>query len=60
MEHIYLCSACMKYTLENSCPQCHQTAVLARPPKYSPEDKYASYRRLARQEELEKKGFCQK
>lgn len=27
------------------------------PPKYSPEDKYAKYRREAKKEEYEKKGF---
>ncbi len=57
MKHIYRCSACMNYTLESSCPKCHHAAVLARPPKYCLQDKYASYRRLAKQEEFKKKGY---
>ncbi|MBT3303802.1 ribosome biogenesis protein [Candidatus Woesearchaeota archaeon] len=43
MNHIMKCSKCGKYTLEASC--CSKKTVSPRPPKYSPEDKYADYRR---------------
>lgn len=49
MRHIHTCPHCHSYTLEDSCPQCTQQTILARPPKYSPEDKYGEYRRKAKE-----------
>ena len=43
MNHIMKCSKCGKYTLEDSC--CNKKTISPQPPKYSPEDKYADYRR---------------
>lgn len=57
MEHIYFCASCQHYTLEKTCPRCAHATVLARPPKYSPDDKYAPYRREAKKEELQQKGL---
>ncbi len=57
MEHIHKCPACQTYTLEKSCPACHQETFIPRPPKFSLEDKYAGLRREAKLEELKKKGL---
>lgn len=56
MLHILKCSVCGNYTLKESC-RCGGRAVTVRPPKYSPEDAYGSYRRRAKREGLEKKGL---
>ncbi|MEM1544926.1 MAG: RNA-protein complex protein Nop10 [Candidatus Methanomethylicia archaeon] len=40
------CVACGKYTLkQKSCPYCGGEIISPHPPKFSPEDKYAKYRR---------------
>lgn len=52
--HMSKCAGCGKYTLKEVC-DCGGRAVSARPPKYSPEDKYGEYRRTVKKEELEKK-----
>jgi len=56
MLHILKCSDCGAYTLKKSCA-CGGTAVSPKPPKYSVEDKYASYRRKVKKPELEKNGL---
>jgi H/ACA ribonucleoprotein complex subunit 3 len=43
--HILKCRACNAYTLESICPKCNKKTSEVKPPKYSPEDKYAKYRR---------------
>jgi len=43
MKHIYICNTCNKYTLKKEC--CNKTTAEIKPAKYSPEDKYAKYRR---------------
>jgi H/ACA ribonucleoprotein complex subunit 3 len=53
-EHILKCLSCNKYTLESTCSQCNNPAVIPKPPKYSPEDKYGDYRRQIKREELKK------
>ncbi len=45
MRHILKCPICKKYTLEESC--CAKTERV-KPMKYSPDDKYAKYRRRAK------------
>ncbi len=55
--HILFCPACGRFTLSDKCPECRQATVLPHPPKYSPEDAYASYRRKAKRPELEAKGL---
>ncbi len=57
MKHIMFCSDCMKYTMNEKCPFCNKKTVLPKPPKYSPNDKYESYRRKAKEEELREKGL---
>jgi|TARA_B100002003_G_C14120155_1_gene538734 H/ACA ribonucleoprotein complex subunit 3 len=56
MKHILKCQDCGEYTLKEKC-KCGGKAVLAKPPKYSPEDKYGKYRRQVKKPELEKKGL---
>ncbi|MEM4268366.1 MAG: RNA-protein complex protein Nop10 [Candidatus Woesearchaeota archaeon] len=56
MKHILKCS-CGTYTLKPVCPKCGKDAFSPRPPKYSPEDKYAKYRRKAKENELRAKGL---
>ncbi len=36
---------CGRYTLKDRCPKCGGEALSAHPPKYSPQDQYAEYRR---------------
>ena len=55
-KHIYKCSSCEKYTLEEKC-SCGGKAIFPRPPKFSLNDKYVGLRRKVRKEELEKKGL---
>ncbi len=56
MKHILKCGKCSTYTLKEAC-RCGGKAVTVKPPKYSPEDKYASYRRKAKRALLEKEGI---
>ncbi|HJX05775.1 MAG TPA: nucleolar RNA-binding Nop10p family protein, partial [Candidatus Nanoarchaeia archaeon] len=44
MHHILKCPSCGNYGLSAKC-SCGQTRAKPKPPKYSPEDKYADYRR---------------
>lgn len=56
MNHILKCPSCKSYGLSEKC-SCGGTRVKPKPPKYSPEDKYGSYRRQfneKKQEENEK------
>ncbi|MBS3135452.1 ribosome biogenesis protein [Candidatus Woesearchaeota archaeon] len=57
MKHIYLCHKCNVFTMSELCTKCGSKASTLKPPKYSPEDKYAGYRRQAMQEEREKRGL---
>lgn len=56
MKHILRCKSCGKYTISEICV-CGGEAVLPIPPKYSPEDKYGSYRRRAKENNLKEKGL---
>ncbi len=55
MKHIHKCNSCKIYTLKEKCPSCSSSTEVPRPPKYSPTDKYASYRRVVRKKELSDK-----
>ena len=48
MKHIMKCVN-RHYTMKEACPECSQEAREAKPAKYSPEDKYGKYRRIAKQ-----------
>ena len=56
-KHILFCRKCGNYTMKEKCPECGSVAGHPRPPKYSPDDKYAEYRRKVKREELEKEGI---
>ena len=57
VQSILKCKSCNNYTLKEVCPKCGGEAITCRPAKYSPEDKYASYRRQAKKEQLQKEGL---
>lgn len=52
MKHILKCSKCSAYTVSDKCPKCSAKAVSPKPAKYSPADKYAKYRRIAKEEDM--------
>ena len=56
MKHILKCKSCGKYSLSEEC-SCKGKAVRPIPPKYSPDDKYADYRRKAKEEEYIHQGM---
>jgi rRNA maturation protein Nop10 len=49
MTHILKCSSCGSYGLKESC-QCGAKRERNIPAKFSPDDKYAEYRRQAKEE----------
>jgi H/ACA ribonucleoprotein complex subunit 3 len=57
MKHIKYCSKCKVYSMQDTCPKCSGETVLPKPPKFSLNDKYASYRRESKKKELEEKGL---
>ena len=56
MRHIYKCMKCRKYTMKETCG-CGNAALIAKPMKYSVDDKLASYRRRAKHDEYMKRGL---
>ena len=54
MKHILKCLSCGEYSLKDKC-NCRGKALNPKPPKYSPEDKYSSYRRKAKESDLKKR-----
>jgi len=56
VRHILKCGECGAYTMSEAC-KCGGKALAVKPPKYSPEDKYAGYRRKAKKQALEKEGI---
>ena len=49
-KHILRCTTCNEYGLSSVCT-CGGKRMLCVPPKYSPEDKYGKYRRMAKEQE---------
>lgn len=45
---IFKCPSCGKYTMREICNICNVPTAEAKPPKFSPEDKYGKYRRMAK------------
>ena len=60
MKQIRKCPKCGIYTMKEICPACGSKTELAKPAKFSPEDKYASYRRQAMENERINKGLLSK
>lgn len=50
---IMRCLVCHRYTMQKLC--CDKSTEEAKPPKYSPEDKYGSYRRQVKEEDRKQK-----
>ena len=45
------CKQCGEYTLKDICPSCEVKTSVIYPARYSPEDKYAKYRRIMKKEQ---------
>ncbi len=50
---ILRCVNCCEYTLKARCPRCDSKCLSTKPAKFSPEDKYGYYRRLAKKNVME-------
>ena len=57
MKHILKCPKCGQYTIKDKCNKCGVKTIAPKPPKYSPQDKYAEYRRKAKSDMLKQKGL---
>ncbi|HLC47005.1 MAG TPA: nucleolar RNA-binding Nop10p family protein [Candidatus Nanoarchaeia archaeon] len=51
MKHLLRCVVCKEYTMKEE--HCGSKALQLRPPKWSPEDKYAKYRRMVKEGQSE-------
>lgn len=56
MRHVLKCTSCSAYTMNEKC-SCGAKAVIAKPAKYKPLDRYAKYRRKVKEKEWKKKGL---
>ena len=56
MRHIYKCAKCSRYSMKEAC-SCGSVALVAKPVKYSVDDKLANYRRLAKHGEYAERGL---
>ena len=51
MVELRRCAACHAYMIGQACPKCGEKKTLSvKPPKYSVEDRYAKYRRMAKEQ----------
>ncbi len=57
MKHIRKCPNCGIYTMKDICPKCGAKTEFAKPAKFSPEDKYGSYRRKVKEQERVNNGL---
>ena len=55
-DYILRCERCKRFTMKPEC-SCGGAAKTVKPPKYSPDDPYARYRRQAKRSEYENKGL---
>ena len=56
MKRILKCAKCGKYTMKEIC-SCGNKTLVAKPLKYSPDDRFGSYRRKAKLSEYAKRGL---
>lgn len=47
-KQILYCKTCKKFTLKHKCSKCNKKTENPKPAKYSVEDKWGKYRRLAK------------
>lgn len=52
---ILRCPKCKTYSALEKCKDCGSKTLSPKPAKYSPEDPYGKYRRMAKKDEKEKK-----
>ncbi len=52
---LHKCGACNKYTLKLKCPVCSEPTFVPRPPKFSPDDRLAVYRRDAKRKDYQER-----
>lgn len=45
---IFYCKSCDHFTLKDKCPKCNKKTINPKPAKYSLDDKWGKYRRLAK------------
>jgi H/ACA ribonucleoprotein complex subunit 3 len=57
MKHILKCTSCGIYTLKDKCPECDSKAIEQKPPKFSLGDRFASYRRKAKENQWKEQGL---
>ncbi|MFO7837280.1 MAG: RNA-protein complex protein Nop10 [Candidatus Thorarchaeota archaeon] len=49
MTRLFRCTKCGRYTLnDETCPECEGEVGNPHPARYSPQDKYGEYRRVAK------------
>ena len=56
MRHIFKCISCNKYTMKEICG-CGNKGLIARPLKYTPDDRFVRYRREAKLTEYAARGL---
>jgi len=47
-KEILKCTKCSTYTLKTSCPNCNSKTLSPKPAKYSIDDKWGKWRRIAK------------
>ena len=52
---IMRCVGCKTFTMKTEC--CNAKTIESKPPKFTPEDKYAQYRQEVKQEAWKKEGL---
>jgi len=55
-KHIFKCANCSKYTMKEVCA-CGSRTLVSRPLKYTPDDRFAPYKRKAKLEDYMKRGL---
>ncbi|MEK6921397.1 MAG: nucleolar RNA-binding Nop10p family protein [Nanoarchaeota archaeon] len=55
-KRLLFCVKCQRYTMKQVC-SCGEKTAEKKPAKFSPEDKYAHYRRAAKEERRKKEGL---
>jgi len=56
--HILRCAKCGIYTMKQACPKCGEKTFSVIPAKYSPDDRMAKYRRMAKEDMAENEKKC--
>lgn len=57
MNKIKFCQKCIEYTMKQECSKCGDKTIRKIPPRYSPEDRNAKYRRKVKKNILKESGL---